>query len=243
MSEEVSLRINNWDKFQAEHRRNTYLWFKFYLTYFRHGKHRELGDDGTILFLYLLCECADRRSAQIKLNPVIAIAQLNWTRRKFDQTKSHLISIGCISYDRQIAYEASREASQDRIEENRIEGEYVVQDQNTQGSLSPPSASRPTQLGHSLPVLVKIWNQHRGCLSQVRGCSNQRRRMASSRWKEKPDEEYWVSVVTKIAASRFCNGANDRGWRADFDFLIKPGTHDKVSEGKYDVTIPLKKYL
>jgi hypothetical protein len=36
-------------------------------------------------------------------------------------------------------------------------------------------------------------------------------------------------------ASPFCRGeTGDRGWRASFDFLLKPDTATKVLEGKYD---------
>ena len=216
MAEQIIIRVNNWDKYQSEHRRNTYLWFKFYLTYFRHGKHLELGDTGTVLFLFFLCEAADQRSAQIKINRVIACAHLGWSTKKFDENKNLLISTGCISEVAQIEYEASRGASQDRIEKNRIEEKGV----------SPAETH--------LPTLAKIWNGNRGKLPAVKGCSKERKRKAEARFAEFPDPDYWRLVVGRIAGSRFCNGANDRGWRADFDFLIKPDTHNRVVEGKYD---------
>jgi hypothetical protein len=37
-----------------------------------------------------------------------------------------------------------------------------------------------------------------------------------------------------MAASKFCCGDSDRGWSADIDFFLKPDTHVKVNEGKYD---------
>jgi hypothetical protein len=40
--------------------------------------------------------------------------------------------------------------------------------------------------------------------------------------------------MKKILQSDFLCGKNDRGWRADFDFFIKPETHIKIMEGKYD---------
>lgn len=86
----------------------------------------------------------------------------------------------------------------------------------------------------ALPKLAVIWNLHRGTLAEVRGCSGTRRGKVEARWKETPDESYWVKIVQRIAKSPFCTGDNDRGWLASFDFLIQPETRHKVDEGKYD---------
>ena len=34
--------------------------------------------------------------------------------------------------------------------------------------------------------------------------------------------------------SDFLNGVNDRGWRADFDFILKPKNRQKILEGGYE---------
>jgi len=52
-------------------------------------------------------------------------------------------------------------------------------------------------------------------------------------WKQQTADA-WIETVKKMAASKFCNGTNDRRWKADFDFLLKPETWLKVNEGKYD---------
>ena len=41
-------------------------------------------------------------------------------------------------------------------------------------------------------------------------------------------------MVVKSAASDFLNGRNDRGWVANFDWLIRPNNFPKVLEGNYD---------
>lgn len=86
----------------------------------------------------------------------------------------------------------------------------------------------------ALPRLAEIWNQHRGSLPEVKGCNGSRRKHAEARWREEPDAERWAAVVQRLARSPFCTGDNDRGWRADFDFLIRPETKHKADEGKYD---------
>ena len=54
------------------------------------------------------------------------------------------------------------------------------------------------------------------------------------RWLENPDPQFWVEVIKKLDQSDFCAGDNDRGWVANFDFLLKPETATKVTEGCYD---------
>ncbi len=43
-----------------------------------------------------------------------------------------------------------------------------------------------------------------------------------------------LDAVERIGRSRFCRGENDRGWRADLDFLCQPKSFVSILEGKYD---------
>jgi hypothetical protein len=85
----------------------------------------------------------------------------------------------------------------------------------------------------ALPRLAVLWNIHSKKFPKVKACGAQRKKQAEARWRENPSEEYWVDVITRLNASEFCNGKNERGWVADFDFLIKPETANKTLEGKY----------
>jgi len=44
----------------------------------------------------------------------------------------------------------------------------------------------------------------------------------------------FFNVFEKVAVSGFLCGGGDRGWKADFDWLIIPANMQKVLEGKYD---------
>lgn len=89
----------------------------------------------------------------------------------------------------------------------------------------------------TLPDIALIWNQEiRDPLARVRGIDprGKRGKAASARWDATPDPEFWRQVIAKVKASSFCTGSNDRGWKANFDWLIKPDTADKILEGQYD---------
>ncbi len=89
--------------------------------------------------------------------------------------------------------------------------------------------------------LLDIWND---CcrvvpeLPRVREVTfkpgTKRWKTAKTRLKEIPDLGYWERAIQRIAASPFCQGENDRGWKCDFDFVLKPDSHIKAFEGKYD---------
>lgn len=89
-----------------------------------------------------------------------------------------------------------------------------------------------------LPPLAEIWNQFADpCLPRVAEVARtgRRREALDARWSEKPDPAYWTAVIARINSSKGCLGANDRNWKADFDFLCRPDTAAKVLEGKYDL--------
>lgn len=43
----------------------------------------------------------------------------------------------------------------------------------------------------------------------------------------------WGEALDAVAASRMCRGENDRGWRADLDFVCQPKSFNKLREGAY----------
>lgn len=86
-------------------------------------------------------------------------------------------------------------------------------------------------------ALVSLWNEKASPgLPRVGKLTpdSRRYRDARARLKANPDLDYWRQVVERISASSFCCGRNDRSWLADFEFLCRSATHEKVMEGKYD---------
>lgn len=81
---------------------------------------------------------------------------------------------------------------------------------------------------------LNLWNENRGGMPEVKALSTKRKKSCIARLKDNPSQAYWHEVITRMANSKFCCGENNQGWKADFDFLLKPDTHLKVLEGKYD---------
>ena len=82
--------------------------------------------------------------------------------------------------------------------------------------------------------VLKLFNTICCKLNGVRALSDQRKQLIKSREKtlKKLNVEYNRYFAT-VAEIPFLNGENDRGWKADFDWLLKETNMLKVLEGKY----------
>ena len=67
----------------------------------------------------------------------------------------------------------------------------------------------------------------------VRKMTAQRTRQLRARLRDSTFEE-WQQAMAALERSAFCRGENERGWRADFDFLLQPKSFTKLLEGAYD---------
>jgi hypothetical protein len=68
-----------------------------------------------------------------------------------------------------------------------------------------------------------------------------RRKSINARFREHGPES-WSTVLANIRASDFLHGKNDRGWRPNFDWIVKPENYAKILEGNYAPTTPAPKF-
>tara|TARA_R110000824_G_scaffold311766_3_gene498907 strand:- start:7142 stop:8242 length:1101 start_codon:yes stop_codon:yes gene_type:complete len=82
-------------------------------------------------------------------------------------------------------------------------------------------------------VVAAEWNM----ITNVSRCSTVtkkrqqtvRARMADEFWRAN-----WREAMQRVGASAFCTGTNDRDWRANFDWFLRPETVARLIEGAYD---------
>lgn len=55
-----------------------------------------------------------------------------------------------------------------------------------------------------------------------------------ARWEESPDIEVFKEIFRRVEASPFLKGENDRGWKANFDWVLLPSKWQGIMEGNYD---------
>lgn len=106
-------------------------------------------------------------------------------------------------------------------------------------SLQNPTDSSEKEAAEPQPALrqdhvIEAWNDvaERVGLVKVKRLTPQRQRQLAARLKQNSVEDF-TEAIQAIERSPFLRGENDRGWRADFDFLLQPKSFTKLIEGSY----------
>ncbi len=83
--------------------------------------------------------------------------------------------------------------------------------------------------------LLKLWNENgHKVLPKIKSITPGRKKHARVRISENPSIKYWTEIMEKINKSAFLLGDNNRGWRANFDWLMRPDSGTRILEGMYD---------
>lgn len=212
----IEVEINNWSKYNPRSTIKSPRWFALSNRILEDPHIWELTDAEFRAWIYILCQASAINSSVVRLSVkhahrvgAISLGSLESCIHKLEKAK-------CIQrrdHGKNTSVHAVITTGQDKTE-------HIV-----------PKGTHPTELG--LHRLIEIWNQECGTLPQVRKSNAARNRKVGPIWIQQHPTA-WVHTIKKIAVSDFCNGKNDRGWQATFDWLIQPDTYLKVNEGKYD---------
>lgn len=110
------------------------------------------------------------------------------------------------------------------------ETETVTETDKDQHPLPPKGGQQPVPYAR----IVELY--HAVCTSYptLRAIEGNREKQIAARWKKYKTIDAFRELFERAEASDFLKGDNDRGWTADFDWLIRPTNMSKVLEGKYD---------
>lgn len=148
------------------------------------------------------------------------------------------------------------ETAQRREEKSIYKKEYSGFDQTTPVSSAKPTVDQdgpigtnwldltptdPTETedwpkGVDLQIAARFWNSTAGELGlpEVRTLTRERSKHLTARLREIGSLGEWCSAVNAIRNQPFLTGRNDRQWRANFDWFIKPSNFSKVIEQTYE---------
>ena len=103
--------------------------------------------------------------------------------------------------------------------------------------LSKTATTATGSSGGEIPCSLILEGYNQLCevtnLRPIRSITGKRKTQTVARFKEYGLSGFF-NAFEKIAASVFLCGGGERGWKADFDWLISPTNMQKVLEGKYD---------
>jgi uncharacterized protein YdaU (DUF1376 family) len=125
------------------------------------------------------------------------------------------------------------------IAEPLANGQQIDAPSQSQGSNEPIASSNEDVSAGPTPLtkqeVVDAWQTRmvpQG-FPAIRKMTGQRERLLRARLRDSTLDE-WLQAMAALERSAFCRGENDRGWRADFDFLLQPKSFTGLLEGKYD---------
>jgi hypothetical protein len=104
-----------------------------------------------------------------------------------------------------------------------------------QGSASLSAVAGKNRHGEndSIAGVAAAWSAQPN-LPRIRNLSDKRRKVIATRLKDDFFAEHYGAAIGKVAAAAFCRGENERHWRTDFDWFLKPDVVTRIIEGKYD---------
>jgi DNA-binding MarR family transcriptional regulator len=114
----------------------------------------------------------------------------------------------------------------------------VTTNARTREAKTVPEGVRPAQGDDAVAAVVRAYHEHCPRLPKVRAVPPERRKRVVQALKTVKLAQ-WVEIFKRAARSSFLAGANDRAWRADFDWFFGRGRDGirnatKVLDGKYD---------
>lgn len=177
------------------------------------------------MWIALLCICSERQTGELDIDPAWFAHHAHVSEAALGTAIEKLSRNGCVTCATRTRTQATRtRTATNGTGRDERDG---TNETGRDGTAAPPP----------LHPLAELWNEiSEGQPSPlVRAMGKKRQAAAEARWREHPNPEYWRTVIKRaVLASHFCRGQNDRGWVADFEFLVKPDTHLKIMEGKYD---------
>lgn len=82
-------------------------------------------------------------------------------------------------------------------------------------------------------VVAAEWNMI-GNVSRCSVVTKKRQQTVRARMRDEFWRTNWREAMQKVSRSSFCAGTNDRGWKANLDWFLRPDTVPKLMEGQFD---------
>lgn len=204
--ESIQLKINDWNRFNPRKDDKKHSWFRFENDFFI--KTFAWTTEEQVLFTYLCCCKSISKKDIISVQSKLACAVIRQTPKKLLHNLKSLESRGVITL------------SLDKV----LETVGVPTNERTNERTTTLSSDDDH-------LLVEVWNKECGPLPKVKELNQKRKRLCKEALKKNKDPDYWKQLVKKLLTSKFHLGENDRGWKASFDYFLRPEVQTQLLEG------------
>lgn len=247
----MQVEIVNWEKFNPRKDLKSSSWLRLENTFCTHPDFFDLTNDQKMVWIFMLCEASRKQAATITINTNMVAAILKVESCLVTETIQAFEIKGLVTLRPRDAHVTRTTRARNTLATGRDARVSRCRPTNERTTLLDSLAADdgtnvPSEAAASPPSpreLAELWNTHSSpaqrkvALKTFKGGSI-RWKHAKARLAENNDLTYWASVIDRIAASPFCNGENNRGWVANFDFFVRPDTHVKTLEDQYGAAPP-----
>lgn len=102
-------------------------------------------------------------------------------------------------------------------------------------NFSPPPKKVKKVTNCPYEKILDIYHETLPNLKKTAKLTPQRKVHMLARWKEYPHLDFFEQLFDAVKESKFLLGENNRGWKADLEWLMNTNNFIKVIEGKYNV--------
>lgn len=145
------------------------------------------------------------------------------------QNQDGLDKIRAQNRERQARFRESKKEKAKLLEVSNVTDN--VTSRNSSYSYSNSASNSSSKNDYDL--FVDTYNTQCFNLSTVLKVTDKRKKAIASFLKQLTFEDFENACI-KANNNPFLTGKNDRGWKADFDFIIKPDNAAKIIEGRYE---------
>lgn len=231
-------------------------WFRFYAGAMRNPKVLRLSDKDFRLWVGLMAIASENDGAIPNVNDLKLMLGMRLDHVK--EGLNRLISGGLVDV-LEVGYEPHNwskfqyksDTSNERVAKHRAKCNVTVTPPDTDTDTdsndakasyvvsveTPPTPANDFEAEESLKPaeVVEAWNivAAKHGLPMVKKLTPARKRALNARLRQHTIQDF-SEAIAAIGRSPFLHGENNRGWRADFDFLLQPTSFTRLIEGTYD---------
>lgn len=110
-----------------------------------------------------------------------------------------------------------------------------IMEEKNHGKTSSQNGTAPVGAAE-VEEFQKAWNSLPQLFPKIKIMSSGRKRTLGARLKERDWRENYKRALALIPSSQFLSGGNERKWKAEPDWFLRPDTVAKILEGKYAST-------
>lgn len=229
-NQEIEITILNWEKFNPRRDVKQSSWFRMEHGLFEKPEFYQFDHSEICLWVYILCLASRKNGPTVTLYVLHANRVGRFDDKTIESGLEKLNDIEVITYKHVTRPVRTRTPTVRR----RALRDETRRDDTVRDVTDTPSAG---VVSNEFPDLVLLWNEQADsklCRVEEIGKDTRRYKKVQKAWKEKPDLDYWLSVIQKINKTPFCLGGGDRGWRADLEWITSKDNRIHLLEGKYD---------